>query len=402
MRAKRLHIGIVAAESWQGGVVYTHNLLRALRTLPPEEQPAVTLFYEQNPARFKELLPLADAHFPYRTWLGNSGLPGPVRKIVSGFKAGLRVALTESDVQLAVLGRSLGVHAMFPLFDPRHRLIPGGISWIPDLQHKALPHFFTEGELQARDRQFGALLDQRNGTVVFSSEHARREAMRFFGEPKARTHILHFATVPEQAWYGDPAPVLAKYDIAREYLIVCNQFWVHKEHALLFEAIRLLAEQGREVHVVCTGPTDDYRKPDYFASIQAQIEAGHIGHLVSILGLVPRQEQVMLIRGASALVQPSSYEGWSTVLEDARALGKPVIASDFPVHVEQAIPGAVYFRGGDAVDCARAIAEHCERRGDQERTGILTEHALRVQEFARSFVGIVALAQHRSQPRVMT
>jgi glycosyltransferase involved in cell wall biosynthesis len=398
MPAERLCIGIVAVESWQGGVVYTHNLVRAIRSLPAEEQPTVTLFYEQDSARFEDLLPLADAHFPYRTWFSNSGLPSPVRKLVSGLKASLRLSLMESDFQLALLGRRLGVHAMFPLFDPRHRLIPGALAWIPDLQHKALPHFFTEQELRRRDDQFGALLRQSGRTVVFSSEHARSEAIRFFGEPKARTHVLHFATVPEQAWYGDPAPVLAKYNIQREYLIVCNQFWAHKEHALLFDAIRLLTEKRREVHVVCTGPTDDYRNPGYFAGLQAQIEAGHIGHLISILGLVPRHDQVMLIKGASAVVQPSSYEGWSTVLEDARALGKPVIASDFPVHVEQAVPGAIYFRGGDVTDCARAIAELYDTKQNLsqpcDRSDHRSAHAARVQAFARSFLEIAALAQH--------
>jgi hypothetical protein len=36
-----------------------------------------------------------------------------------------------------------------------------------------------------------------------------------------------------------------------------------------------------------------------------------------------------------AIIQPSKFEGWSTVIEDAKALNKFVLASNIPVHSEQ-------------------------------------------------------------------
>jgi glycosyltransferase involved in cell wall biosynthesis len=35
------------------------------------------------------------------------------------------------------------------------------------------------------------------------------------------------------------------------------------------------------------------------------------------------------------VIQPSLFEGWSTVVEDAKAIGRPLIVSDLPVHKEQ-------------------------------------------------------------------
>ena len=49
------------------------------------------------------------------------------------------------------------------------------------------------------------------------------------------------------------------------------------------------------------------------------------------------------MRKAMAVIQPSLFEGWSTVVEDARALGKPMILSDFPVQIEQDPPSSDYF-----------------------------------------------------------
>jgi hypothetical protein len=64
---------------------------------------------------------------------------------------------------------------------------------------------------------------------------------------------------------------------------------------------------------------------------------------VIILGLVPRRAQIEMMRRSLAVVQPSLFEGWSTVVEDARVLGKPLLLSDIPVHREQNPPQAQFF-----------------------------------------------------------
>jgi glycosyltransferase involved in cell wall biosynthesis len=56
---------------------------------------------------------------------------------------------------------------------------------------------------------------------------------------------------------------------------------------------------------------------------------------IRFLGFIDRAEQLALMQAAQAIVQPSLFEGWSTVVEDAKALGKFLILSDLPVHREQ-------------------------------------------------------------------
>jgi glycosyltransferase involved in cell wall biosynthesis len=251
-----------------------------------------------------------------------------------------------------------------------------------------LPEFFSARESRIRDRLFQTLL-HHDGDVVFSSEHACSDAIRFYGQPRARTHVLHFMSVPDPSWNDDPTPVQAQYRLPKDYLIVCNQFWIHKDHKTLFDAIHILAQQRKDIHLVCTGATDDYRHPELFSKLQARIQELGIKAHISILGMIPRYDQIMLMRGASAIVQPSLFEGWSTVLEDARALGKSVIASDFPVHIEQNLEHAIYFRRGDSSDCARAILEHYARAILNEAPD-QSEMRQRVTAFARSFMDIVA------------
>ena len=56
-----------------------------------------------------------------------------------------------------------------------------------------------------------------------------------------------------------------------------------------------------------------------------------------------RAEQLLLMKYAQAVIQPSLFEGWSTVIEDAISLQVPVIASNLPVNIEQLGDRGVYF-----------------------------------------------------------
>ena len=63
------------------------------------------------------------------------------------------------------------------------------------------------------------------------------------------------------------------------------------------------------------------------------------------------------MRHSLAVIQPSLFEGWSTVVEDARCLGKKMILSDFPVHLEQDPPESVFFDRNSPEQLAELIGE---------------------------------------------
>jgi hypothetical protein len=62
-----------------------------------------------------------------------------------------------------------------------------------------------------------------------------------------------------------------------------------------------------------------------------------------MLGLISRSDQLLLMRNSQAVIQPSLFEGWSTVIEDAKSLQVPVIASNLKVHIEQLGKDGCYF-----------------------------------------------------------
>ncbi len=228
-------------------------------------------------------------------------------------------------------------------------------GWIPDFQHKHLPQFFDAPALALRDRGITDLCAEAD-TVVFSSEAAAADYRRFWPEAPARPYVLRFNTVPGADWFSeDPLAVQQRHGLPDRFFLVSNQFWQHKNHETLFAALGMLAAKGVNPQVVCTGQLEDYRSKDHVAGLRAMLDREGVKAQVHLLGLVPRLEQIQLMRRALAVIQPSLSEGWSTVVEDARLLGKPILLSDLAVHLEQAPPMARYFPPQSAAQLADLI-----------------------------------------------
>lgn len=400
MRSSSPHLGLIGLDQWLGGTIYIHNLIRALSHLPESERPRITLFCRCSADLFHEVLPLVDKVVIFRSLLdrvfAGTQLAIPARRANALVSA---ILLRETAPELARCAQRERVDAVFPVSGPYTRSLPCPIAWIPDLQHRAFPHLFSPLTCAMRNHRFSSLLRDPRKHVVFSSRSAMEDATRAFGTPRAHIHLLRFVTVPAPGWSCDPAPVVAKYRVPTPFFILCNQFWAHKDHSTAFQAVAKLMRQGLRLYLVCTGPTRDDRDPAYFPQIQEKIKELGIESQVQILGTIPRVDQVCLIRASTGILQPSRFEGWSTVLEDARALGKPVIASDLPVHLEQAVPGSHFFRTGDSDSCATTLAKFAQF--EPGPTGSPWQHDARVIDFARASVGIVEAAISRSRGEMM-
>lgn len=334
---------------WIAGRIYLENIVRALSALPDAERPEFSIL-APGP---DELGPVARLQrYSYRA--GACPLRRLAR-IVLGLRHGQPISLEKAARRAeaaVVFGGPVDLGPRFP--------VPW-LTWIPDLQHRRLPHFFADGERQERDRRYERLVIQAAGVAV-SSRDTQQDVERWFPAAQGRTHVLSFCTVPDPAWFeAGPQETAACYALPERYLILPAQFWAHKDHATVFEALRLLQVGGVDVSLVCTGNTKDYRWPGHFAALSEQLRRGGLDRRVRILGLLPRGQQVQLLRRAAAIVQPSLFEGWSALVEDARALGKRIYLSDIPVHREQEPGDAVFFEPGAAEELADAIGSDWEK-----------------------------------------
>lgn len=379
-----MRIGICiqwGVEGWTGGINYLRHLVLGAASLPPRLRPRIVLLFEAAQAAalplYESIVPLADE---VRVMHGTRDAAGVYHV---------------HDPETVFAGLDIAYPLPHGFAD-----VPSGLPrlfWIPDFQHRHLPRFFPERELAERDALFSSI-GRSADVVVLSSEAARRDVMAFYGVPRERTFVLPFCTVGEDDWYaGDVAAVQARHGIAPGYLMCCNQFWAHKDHLTLFRALARLRAEGVVPQLVCTGGTDDYRDPKHFPMLLRALDRLGIAEQVRILGLIDRRDQIQLLRGADAVVHPSLFEGWSTVVEDARALGKTIVLSDIDVHLEQDPPHGHTFRAGDPADLARALQEaqgdFTPTAGTPRETQARADNAERLLRFGMGLVHLARAAQ---------
>lgn len=329
MTARCSGIGLVAVDTngaWIGGRYYLHHLVRAVSSLPDDERaPLLDVSWGKKPEDdpFMEVRQLLAGS---RTVAPPQGLPARLKRKVRRTLRGWRDA---RDLFL-----DAGIGALFPMAPCDAPGIPY-VFWLSDFQYIHLPGLFPPDMRNWYKRYFDH--NVRAATlVVLSSQSAYDDFATFYPDDVGKARLLRFCSVPDESWRAlDPREVAGAKGIKFPYVIVCNQFSHHKNHDVLLAAMRVLGERGSSVQLVCTGSTYGFRGDDYFKRLSAYMDEHDLRTRVHVLGLLPRAEQIALLRGAAAVLQPSRFEGWSTIIEDAKSLGKAIVASDIAVHREQ-------------------------------------------------------------------
>lgn len=287
--------------------------------------------------------------------------------------------------------RENAVDVVVPLRDHTIYRIQGAVvGWIPDLQHFRLPDLFTERDIQLRDAMISAVA-QRSSLVILSSESAKQDFKTFAPEFYGKARVLSFSSMLWNEPLEDSDSVVLKYNLPDKYALVPNQFWKHKNHAILPPALALLRDAGGRLPLVLTGLPCDYRDFEnrhLSRFFQLCSEHGVRGQVI-FLGQVPYRDLISIMRRAELVIQPSFFEGWSTSIEDCKALGKPLACSDIPVHREQAPAGTLFFDPGCPASLAKCLRKFLDNRiASVEESVSLRVARDRAAEFGRGLIQI--------------
>jgi glycosyltransferase involved in cell wall biosynthesis len=207
-----------------------------------------------------------------------------------------------------------------------------------------------------------------------------------YNPEKIKIHLLQFVSLIDGIPTNDIDFLRKKYGITQPYFIVSNQFYKHKNHLVVYEAIRQLRSDYEYFQVVMTGKEEDYRNPAYIQHLKKLVHDGGLEQQIKSLGVIPREHQLGLMKHSLAVIQPSKFEGWSTVVEDAKSLQKQILLSNIPVHVEQMGDSAYYFEPDSAEQLKTLM------RGFLTTTlplkPIFDNYDDRIKMFATLFIGI--------------
>lgn len=376
----RLTLGIELIDdpNWIGGTLYLRNLVICLSRLPLGERPNLRLL---------------GAPMVIQNFLNEYGE-------LDGLEAPIHQTVLQSFLQRIGLNRrTMGqIDLIYPGFGAS---VPGAttVRWIPDFQHRYLPRLFSEKEIAARDRSMSDIAE-RPGVVVLSSDVAASDFKRFFPEHRATPKVWHFCSILDIS-RSSPIDLRNRFGLPDKYLYLPNQFWAHKNHITVLKALhRLRKEHEIIIPLVCTGAQSDRRNLNHFSKLMQFVKDNGMLDQIYLLGLIDREDQINVLRYAAAVIQPSLFEGWSTVVEDVRATGRPIFLSDIPVHREQSPNKCSYFLPESEKDLSFLLADKWEllQPGPdmmaEEKAG--KEIAVRMLESAKIFLEILTTARRIS------
>lgn len=359
-----MKIGLLATDfiTWGGGVDFLRLVVDALLAAP-----------RSLDAEFHLLLPDAGPKLAWRrvrsrvkqairSLLVEKALPlkhTPSAKVISEAFADFcdRITIHHIDIGRRALVRAvkrLDLDVILPAVHPLGTNFPcPWVGYAYDFQHKYLPQHFSPEDFRSRDRHFARMLTQAKSVIV-NSRAAAADIAKFVPQATARVFALPFAPAPGGDWLADRREVLPRHGIAPPFFIISNQFWIHKDHATAFDAFRLVAQQNPHIALVCTGSTVDERSPEYFPGLIARLQSWGLDRRVHILGLIPKRDQIELMKHACAVIQPTLFEGGpgGGSVYDAVSLDVPVIVSDIPVNREVEGTAIDFFPAGDAAALA--------------------------------------------------
>lgn len=315
----RIGIGLNLFQPENGGVTnYVLTLLRHWPRLAPQH-PMVLFSFEHN----EPLLRL---------------LPAESRQH--------EIRLRTQEEMLEHLGRIDVYFCPFGSLWPRPVPVASVLTF-HDMQERFYPEFFTPAQHTERFYHYDWSLRMADA-VVAVSDFTRQSCIEITGIPARK--ILRVPHAPDEL----PEPVQPPdwpSGSGGPFLFYPANFWDHKNHARLLEALAQLRGEGLTVRCVFTG------------SLLGREEAWHrlaaqtgVGDRILHLGLRPRAELSWLFRHARGMVFPSLFEGFGIPVIEALQCGCPVACSGTTALPEIALGHALLFDPADVGKIAAATA----------------------------------------------
>jgi glycosyltransferase involved in cell wall biosynthesis len=214
------------------------------------------------------------------------------------------------------------IRNLFRSHDDGHRLQP------------EFPEVSANGEWESREYYL------RNGAryatlVLADSDVGKEDILNFYGPygvTADRVKVLPYlpaSCLAVDISESEQQQVQMKYGLPDRYLFYPAQFWSHKNHSRIVQALGLLKQERRlKIPVVfCGSHTGEIRRRVFREMMSLSSQLG-IADQVHHLGYVPDDDMSGIYAGAAALVMPTFFGPTNIPVLEAWTFGCSVLTSD--------------------------------------------------------------------------
>lgn len=347
----RVAFTLIGGPGWTGGINYLENLLSALSEYPAcQISPILFAGTDVDPGLLARLTPfLAEPPILSKVWSKTKWIR--LARMATSF--GLQCDyFAQREFKRAKIDLVFQHQAWYG-----SRFGLPTLAWIADFQHQRLPVMFSKLNYYRRDLVYWALTRFATRLMV-SSQDAKHDCDIFYPRSIGRVDVVSFAVrMGGGGSYDELQEVCSLYKLPKKFYFLPNQLWRHKNHLNVIEALKLLNQIESDVVIVASGNPKDGRNPDHPQRVLDLVHSYGLDHRFIFLGLIPFRHIMPMMRLSAAVINPSLFEGWSTTVEEAKAVGVPLLLSDLPIHREQTLGQASYFDPDSPENIAQVLAQ---------------------------------------------
>ena len=316
---------------------YVINILFALKSLKKDLQPNVIIYYTNNV--FEDLPFFKSSNYEKLKFVSLNDVhpKNPIKKILN--KITRFILKKNIFINISIYN---GVDFFYPFWDYISELTyvdsSKRIHWLVDFISYYFPEYYSIDKLTF-DQNWKKRVVESGEKIVLSSYSSAKEFEKIFPLAQNEVKVLQFAvsTIFDKI---DENFLLNKFQLPNKYFVVLNQFWPHKNHQIVIEAFVEIAKKYNDVKLIFTGNLSVDRKgkndeKSYLLELYSLIDTYELNDKIKFTGHLDRNEQLNLMNYATAIIQPSFYEGWNTSVEEGKCLNKIILMSDIEVHKEQ-------------------------------------------------------------------
>jgi glycosyltransferase involved in cell wall biosynthesis len=349
---KRVGLFLAIEPTWGGAFQYDLSILDAVAQFPRDEIEVVVGYSHESWLHYLDCYKFKNVPIPLGYWgrffgqlLHCSGTSTAIWRAVSPYFHPTVRAIMREECDLWI----------FPSQDPWGYLAPvPALATIHDLMHRyerRFPEIGTNWQYAWREWHFKNTCRWSNGILV-DSQLGKQHTLDSYRIDPSRLHVLPFIAPS----YLDDSPLIItttpEIYLPNKFLFYPAQFWEHKNHKRLVNAIFLLKSRYPDIKLVLAGA----KKNEYRSIQNLVIELGLVDDVI-FLGYVSDNEIGLLYRRARAMIMPTFSGPTNIPPLEAMKSGCPTAVSNIYAMPEQTKGAALLFDPESVEDMASAMAK---------------------------------------------
>ena len=220
-----------------------------------------------------------------------------------------------------------------------------------DLCHRDTPefpevNFFREFEM--RERLYTHSL-KKAVAILVDSDLGKNNVIRRYGIDAERIHIAPFSPSININLSLPIIDIHKKYSIDGAYIYYPAQFWSHKNHVYIIDAIAILKREGIHLTAIFSGSDKGN-----LSHVLQYAQCKEVENNIKYIGFAPNEEIYSLYKSALAMVMPSYFGPTNIPPLEAFATETPVVYSDLKGLREQVGNAALLCN----LDDPKTLADH--------------------------------------------